>query len=309
MKEWFVKGRVSLNGMIIQKPHHRLADPRGCLKVGQPPAAVLLAQMPIRIHAQLNLLYIDESLAIVNKGAGLLSVPIENSSQPSALSLLDKYISAGQKPSGRGLSQKSLLTTLPVHRLDQFTSGVLCFAMNPTARESLVKQVRNHSFIREYQALVDGIPHKRRGTWRSWFQLDEAGMEQTVFDEPTAGATEAVSHFEIIDTIAWPGVKRQDVQTVCKLRLRLQSGLRHQLRIHASRAGVPILGDRHYHPDYKKALEGKGGMPHNCKRQALHASSLGFVHPVTGKTRRFHCKFPRDLLTVETALKAKGRQK
>ncbi|MFU8848028.1 MAG: RluA family pseudouridine synthase [Opitutales bacterium] len=307
LKEWFAHGRVQLDDQPLTKPHLRLEDPGARLRMGEPVAGakVFFKSMPTRIHAQVNLLYIDSSLAIVNKGPGLLSVPLAGKEQPSALSLLQGYLQGkGASELKRNRVKHQALTPLPVHRIDQYTSGLLCFAMNPEAREHLVKQVRGHSFIREYLALGDGKLATRKGSWRSWFKLDEQGMEQAVFDEPTEGATEAISHYEVLDSISWP-TGRGEEHTVSRLRLRLQTGLKHQLRIHAARAGVPLLGDRFYHPDFKKAAVEKAGPPYGCKRQALHASSIGFIHPETGKTKRFSCKFPRDLAELEETLRAK----
>ena len=307
LKEWFAHGRVQLDGEVVTKPHLRLTDPGERLTMGkaQPAAKVFFKRMPTRIHAQVNLLYIDNSLAIVNKGPGLLSVPLPGKDQPSALTILETYLQGkGAAELDRNRVNRRALTPLPVHRLDQYTSGLLCFAMNATAREHLVKQVRDHSFIREYLALGDGHLQQRRGTWRSWFKLDREGMHQAVFDEPTEGATEAVSHYEIVDRINWP-TKDGKQHSICRLRLRLKTGLKHQLRIHAARAGVPLLGDRHYHPDFKKAAENNTGQPYGCKRQALHASSIGFVHPETSKTKRFSSKFPRDLIALEEDLRRK----
>lgn len=308
LKEWFAQGRVRLDGQVVSKPHLTLEQPGDRLRLedtGSLSSKVLFKRMPCRIHAQVNLLYIDDSLAIVNKGAGLLSVPLPEQSQPSALSLLDRYLeSRAGGPSDRRSPARARPRPLPVHRLDQYTSGLLCFAMNPQAREHLVKQVREHSFIREYLALGDGSPDQRKGVWRSWFKLDEAGMEQSVYDEPTEGATEAISHYEVLDAFTWP-VGRGDMHTVSRLRLRLETGLKHQLRIHAARGGVPLLGDRTYHPDFRAAAEQDTGAPYGCRRQALHASSIGFVHPETGKTTRFSCKFPQDLQELEQSLREK----
>lgn len=302
LKEWFANGRVSLDGEVITKPHLRFTDPGDRLTMGKVQAAtrVFAKRMPLRLHAQVNLLYIDNSLAIVNKGAGILSVPGgPDETQNSALKVLEKYL-AGQAPAGK---KTDIPKPLPVHRLDQYTSGLLCFAMYPAARDHLVKQVRSHSFLREYLALGDGALEEPRGQWKCWFKLDEAGLEQTVYDEPTPGATEAISDYEVLDTINWKA--GGDSRTVSRLRLRLKSGLKHQLRIHAARAGVPLLGDRHYHPDYKMAADAGSTPPHGCKRQALHASSIGFIHPETGKTKRFSSKFPRDLAELEATLRAK----
>lgn len=308
LKEWFAHGRVQLDGVVITKPQLRLSNPGNRLTMGEAPATarVFFKRMPTRIHAQVNLLYIDESLAIVNKGAGLLSVPLPEQDQPSALRLLERYLRGkGSVELDRNKVERDKLTPLPVHRLDQYTSGLLCFAMNPTARESLVKQVREHTFLREYLALCDGQLDQTRGTWRSWFSLDDTGMHQKVASEPFEGATEAISHYQVVDSFSWP-TRDGRTQTISRLRLRLETGLKHQLRIHAAEAGVPLLGDRHYHPDFVKASKSKMKPPYGCTRQALHASSIGFVHPETGKTRRFNSKFPRDLAEIESDLRAKA---
>ncbi|MEM1223481.1 MAG: RluA family pseudouridine synthase [Verrucomicrobiota bacterium] len=298
LKEWITRGRIQIDGQVVLKPHHRCPDPGNRLSIGQPTTAAVLplGSMPTRIHAQVNLLYIDQSLAIINKGPGLLSVPLPDKDQPSALNILESYLQ------NKGPSQQ---VPLPVHRLDQYTSGLLCFAMNPSARQHLVKQVRDHSFLREYLALADGKLEQKKGDWQSWFTLDEEGMHQKVARKKSDGATEAISNYEVIDEISWP-TRDGKTHIVSKLRLRLKTGLKHQLRIHAARAGAPLLGDRHYHPDFKKAAEKSLGPPHGCKRQALHASSLGFIHPETGKTRRFNSKFPRDLAQIEENLRAKS---
>lgn len=310
LKDWFAKGRIQLDGVVLKKPHEKMTDPGGRLSMGERPPPVFFRNMPTRIHAQANLLYIDSSLAIVNKGAGLLSVPVPGSSQVSALTVLEKFLQgkgAAELDNQKGVHRKRLIP-LPVHRLDQYTSGIICFAMNPKARESLVRQVRDHTFLREYLAIGDGKLDRRRGEWRSWFRLDEEGMYQTVFETEEEGTTEAISRFEVVEEYSWPTAVKVELHTVSKLRLRLETGLKHQLRIHAANAGVPLLGDRHYHADYKSAIENKGGMPYGVQRQALHASSLGLVHPETGKMRRFTCKFTRDLADLEQMLRAKSAE-
>ena len=307
LKEWFACGRITINGKVITKPHLRFTNPGKALKMT--PALgrrkVLSRRMPVRIHAQVNLLYIDEALAIVNKGPGLLSVPLPGKHQPSALSVLKLYLQdKGTQTSKRNAMDSHAFTPLPVHRLDQYTSGLLCFAMHPEAREHLIKQVRDHSFLREYLALGDGKLRQRKGLWKNWLRLDEQGMKQFAFDVPTKSAVEATSLYEVIDEITW-STKDGRKHTVSRLRLRLQTGLKHQLRIHAAQAGIPLLGDRHYHPDFKKAADAGAGPPYGCKRQALHASSIGFIHPDTGKMKRFNSKFPRDLTIIEEALREK----
>jgi 23S rRNA pseudouridine1911/1915/1917 synthase len=307
VKEWFAKGKVKLDGETLTKGHITMSDPGERLGMGEAAPPVFFRHMPMRIHAQLNLLYIDSSLAIVNKGPGLLSISLPESNQPSAMSLLDGFLQGkGAEELDRQKVNRKRLTALPVHRIDQYTSGLLCFAMNEKAREDLIRQVKDHTFLREYLALGDGKLDVKKGEWKSWFRLDEHGLTQTVFDQETEGATLATSTYEVVDEISWPTSVKGEQHTVSRLRLRLDSGLKHQLRIHAAKAGVPLLGDRRYHPDFKKAAEDGRNMPYGCKRQALHASSLGFIHPVTGKMRHFNCKFARDLADIEDELRRKA---
>ena len=94
LKEWFAHGRIELDGVVIRKPHLPLRNPEGRLLLGSTDGSpkVFFKHMPTRIHAQVNLLYIDSALAIVNKGPGLLSVPLSGQDQPSALTILEKYL-------------------------------------------------------------------------------------------------------------------------------------------------------------------------------------------------------------------------
>ena len=307
LKEWFANGRIELDGAVIRKPHLPLRNPKGRLLLGSTDGSpkVFFERMPTRIHAQVNLLYIDSALAIVNKGPGLLSVPLSRQDQPSALTILEKYLQGiGSVELNQNRIERNKIKPLPVHRLDKYTSGLLCFAMNQQAREKLVRQVREHSFLREYIGLGDGALTQRKGTWRSWFKLDKEGMHQTVYSKPCEGASEAVSTYQVVDTIEWP-TRDGRTHVISRLRLRLETGLKHQLRIHAAHANTPLLGDRHYHPDYIKAVKAGTSMPHGLKRQALHASSIGFIHPDSGETRRFNSKFPRDLSQLEESLRAR----
>src|SRR5437667_5384234 len=170
-KQWILAGRVSVNGVVIRKPHQTIADPGDTLELGDRHASTLACGSGWRIHPRVSLLYLDSALAIVNKGPGLISVPAPNCDL-SALSILADFLAGRLKAQDRGRSGKTLppayrkLQPLPVHRLDQYTSGVFCIALNPTAREKLIEQLRAHTMKREYVAYVEGRPPTPRGTWR-----------------------------------------------------------------------------------------------------------------------------------------------
>jgi 23S rRNA pseudouridine1911/1915/1917 synthase len=180
--------------------------------------------------------------------------------------------------------------------LDQYTSGLLCIALNDDARRHLIKQLRSHDFLREYIAYGDGDVSAASGTWRNHLQLDERGYDQTLQDAPTEETTEAVTHYQVEEVYAR--------HHVTKLRIRLETGLKHQIRIQAAAHEVPLIGDRIYHPSTQKAVAKKGAkLPYGFTRQALHAAMIGIIHPTSGKKVKFQSRIPGDMQMLEERLR------
>src|SRR5664279_4890820 len=146
-KQWILAGRVSVNGVVIRKPHQTIADPGETLELRGRHATTLACGSGWQIHPRVTLLYLDAALAIVNKGPGLISVPAA-AGDLSALSILADFLSGQLKARDRNVAAKSMppayrrLQPLPVHRLDQYTSGVFCMATNPAARHHLIEQLK-----------------------------------------------------------------------------------------------------------------------------------------------------------------------
>src|SRR5262249_51641484 len=147
--------------------------------------------------------------------------------EPSALNILADFVSGRRKDQDPRFAHPPLprewlrLEPLPVHRLDQYTSGLFCLAMNPTARAHLIEQVRNHTMTREYIAFVEGKPLTSVGTWRNWLRLSADQTRQCIVKGPrseseAAAVQEALTHFEIMAQYALRGGL-----FVSKLRLRL----------------------------------------------------------------------------------------
>ena len=185
----------------------------------------------------------------------------------------------------------------PVHRLDQYTSGLLCIAFNEEARHSLIKQLRSHDFLREYIAYADGVTSEATGTWRNYLRLDETGYEQQLLLSNEDGATEALTHYRVEDSYSR--------HHVSKLRIRLETGLKHQIRIQAAAYNMPLIGDRIYHEGTQKVVGRKGAkLPYGFKRQALHASTIGMRHPRNGRELKFQSNIPGDMQELEARLQA-----
>jgi 23S rRNA pseudouridine1911/1915/1917 synthase len=311
-KQWILAGRVSVNGEILRKPHQEISDPGDTLELLDRHATTLACGSGWQIHPRVALLYLDSALAIVNKGPGLLSVPAPNSGL-SALSLLADFLAGRLKALERGVAGRSLppayrkLQPLPVHRLDQYTSGVFCIAMNPVARGHLIEQLKAHTMQREYVAFVEGRSPTPQGTWRQWLQLSEDEMRQHIVSEAEAKASldeaqEAITHYEVV--AEYPLADGRGY--VSKFRLRLETGRKHQIRIQAANAGLPLVGDRTYHPNYRDEVH--AGSRIDFPRQALHAEVLTLEHPDRPGTRlRWTAQFPKDLRQLEAALQC-GRR-
>jgi 23S rRNA pseudouridine1911/1915/1917 synthase len=312
-KQWIVAGRVSVNGVIIRQPNHGIPDPGDALELLDRRATALdCGPGGWQIHPRVALLYLDAALAVVNKGPGLLSVSAEPDDL-SALSILADFLAGKLLARDRGVAGRSLppayrrLQPLPVHRLDQYTSGVFCMAVNPVARQHLIDQLQAHTMKREYVAYVEGRPSQPKGTWRNWLRLRDDELRQFVISEQEAKAAgdeavEAITHYEVIEVFTMRGGR----EVVTKLRLRLETGRKHQIRAQAAFAGLPLLGDRTYHPKYH------GDAPKTSRfdfpRQALHAETLSLDHPEQeGVRMTWTAALPKDMRELEASLRYAGR--
>jgi 23S rRNA pseudouridine1911/1915/1917 synthase len=308
-KQWILAGRVSVNGVVIRKPHHPIADPGDALELRARHATTLACGSGWQIHPRVSLLYLDSALAIVNKGPGLISVPAADGDL-SALSILADFLAGRLKAQDRSVAGKSLppayrrLQPLPVHRLDQYTSGVFCIATSPAARHHLIEQLKAHTVKREYVAFVDGRPSAPKGVWRQWLQLSRDELRQQVLSETQARvagseAREAITHYEVITEYPIAGGTR----FVTKLRLRLETGRKHQIRVQAASAGLPLLGDRTYNPSVRGTDASTTRI--DFPRQALHAENLTLEHPDQPGTRMsWTAELPKDLRQLENDLRS-----
>jgi 23S rRNA pseudouridine1911/1915/1917 synthase len=307
-KQWILAGRVSVHGVVMRKPHEAIADPGDALELLDRHATTLDCGSGWHIHPRVSLLYLDSAVAVVNKGPGLISVPAANCDL-SALSILADFLSGKLKARDRSVAGRSLppayrkLELLPVHRLDQYTSGVFCIAANPGARHHLIEQLKAHTVKREYVAYVEGRASAPKGTWRNWLQLSRDELRQFVLSaaqskDSTGEAQEAITHYEVMAEYALAGGKG----FITKLRLRLETGRKHQIRVQAANAGLPLIGDRTYNPAYRGKDHGSAAI--QFPRQALHAEVLSLEHPEqAGRRMSWRAELPKDLRQLEHALR------
>ncbi|MGU7780648.1 RluA family pseudouridine synthase [Burkholderia sp. PU8-34] len=231
----------------------------------------------------LDIVYEDDALVVINKPAGLVVHPAAGNWSGTILNgLLHRYGDAAA-----GLPRAGI-----VHRLDKETSGLMVVARTLAAQTDLVRQLQARTVKRRYFALVWGtMPDE--GTIDAPIGRDP--RERTRMAVVTgASGKPARTHFRTVDTCMW---QRQPVSAI---QCDLETGRTHQIRVHCSHVGHPLLGD----PVYGRA-RGKRSvqpLPDGFARQALHAWRLGLVHPVTGRTMQWRCPLPDDMTALVEAL-------
>jgi 23S rRNA pseudouridine1911/1915/1917 synthase len=228
----------------------------------------------------LDIVFEDDRLLVVNKPAGLLTVPLD---EPTDEPSLAEAVTAHWRSHGkRG--------ALVVHRIDRDTSGLVVFAKDDESWRKLKQQFLRRTPERIYLAIVEGRPAPPTGTWSDWLRWDGRALRQRVTRPGAEGAIEAVTHYATSETFAFATL----------LELRLETGRQHQIRVQAWRHGHPLLGER----DYRDADR---GAPTEFARQALHARQLAFEHPHTGRGVRFEAAVPDDFRHLLRRLRAADR--
>lgn len=231
----------------------------------------------------LDIVYEDDALVVIKKPAGLVVHPAAGNWSGTILNgLLHRYGDAAA-----GLPRAGI-----VHRLDKETSGLMVVARTLAAQTDLVRQLQARTVKRRYFALVWGaMPDE--GTIDAPIGRDP--RERTRMAVVTgASGKPARTHFRTVDTCLW---QRQPVSAI---QCDLETGRTHQIRVHCSHVGHPLLGD----PVYGRA-RGKRSvapLPGGFARQALHAWRLGLVHPVTGSAMQWRCPLPDDMTALVEAL-------
>ncbi len=237
----------------------------------------------------LNIVYEDDSLLIVNKEAGMVVHPAHSNWSGTLVNALAYHLQ-NLPTSQNGAGRPGL-----VHRIDKDTSGLLVIAKTETVMSHLAKQFYDHSIERTYYALVWGEVKEDVGRIENYLgrsMKDRRIVE--VYEDETQGK-KAITHYEVLKRMRY----------VTLIKCNLETGRTHQIRAHMKHLGHPLFNDAMYGGD--KVLKGTNFTKYkqfveNCfkmmPRQALHAKSLGFVHPDTNKTIFFEADLPADFAAV-----------
>ncbi|TRX58713.1 RluA family pseudouridine synthase [Fulvivirga sp. M361] len=237
----------------------------------------------------LNIVFEDEHLLVVNKEAGMVVHPAYQNWTGTLVNALTYHFQ--NLPEMEGNDGRPGL----VHRIDKDTSGLLVIAKSELAMTGLAKQFFDHSIERTYYALVWGIPEPEKGTITINLGRSPKDRRVTMAFEDDSIGRHAITHYETI----------QDLRYVALVKCNLETGRTHQIRAHMKYLGHPLFNDATYGGD--RILKGTQfskfkSFVDNCfriiPRQALHAKSLGFIHPVTKKRMQFSSELPEDMREV-----------
>ena len=238
----------------------------------------------------LDIVYEDDTVLVVNKPAGLVVHPGHGNYTGTLVNALAWHFR--NNPDYDVNDPRMGL----VHRIDKDTSGLLVVAKTPDAKTHLGRQFFNKTTKREYVAVVWGIPEPEKGTITGNIARNPKDrLQMAVFPPDSEIGKHAVTHYEVIERLNYVSV----------VKCVLETGRTHQIRVHMMHTGHPLLNDARYGGD--EILRGTTSAKyrqfvHNCfdvcPRQALHARTLGFVHPVTGEEMFFSTPIPPDMAAM-----------
>ena len=273
-RAWIDTGKVYIDG-------NRATDP-GRLVVRGERLELRMSAPKAQPASELNreaIVYFDDDIVVVNKPPGLMTVPHPASSEPLTLDRLVTALLRSLDPNTR----RTRDTVGVVHRIDKETSGLVVFTRNFPAMQALSEQFRQHSIQRRYLALAHGTMANR--IIRSRLVRDAGlGIRGSVAPGRVnktgeALGREAITRVKLLEKLNGASL----------VECRLETGRTHQIRIHLSEAGHPILGESVYIRDYKGPI-----IP--APRVMLHALQLGFLHPSTGERVQWEQPLPKDFV-------------
>ncbi|MFC4222182.1 RluA family pseudouridine synthase [Flagellimonas marina] len=275
------EGHIWVNGSIVKQNYKVKAGDEVKVLFEHPPYEFLLTPENI----PLNIVYEDDALLVVNKPAGMVVHPGHGNYSGTLINALVYHFD--------NLPNNSSERPGLVHRIDKDTSGLLVIAKTETAMTHLAQQFFEKSSEREYVALVWGNVEEDEGSVEGHIARNPKNrLQMMVFPDGEEGK-EAVTHFKVLERLGY----------VTLVSCRLETGRTHQIRVHMKYIGHTLFNDERYGGDkilkgttftkYKQFVENAFKI---LPRQALHAKTLGFEHPVTGEFMRFDSELPEDMV-------------
>jgi 23S rRNA pseudouridine1911/1915/1917 synthase len=280
-------GMITVNGNPV-KANHKIkpGDELVVFSDSSPESTdIVPEEMP------LNIFYEDDDILLINKPAGMVVHPGSGNYTGTLVNGVAWYL----QQKNPGVSENTLPRFGLVHRIDKNTSGLLLMAKTDRALQHLAKQFFNHTIERKYVALVWGNVEEEEGTIEAHVGRNPRYRKQFEAFPDGEHGKEAITHYKVLERFHY----------VTMVECVLETGRTHQIRVHMKHIGHTLFADDHYGGDrilkgtiytkYKQFVENCFAL---CHRQALHAKTLGFTHPVTGERMFFECEMPGDMEAV-----------
>ncbi len=256
-------GRIELDGELCDEPGREVA-------LDAPVAFFPNRPQARKVAGRLRVLHEDPHVLIVDKPAGLLTQPTPAHERDTLVSRATRYLSI--RHGGR--------TFLGVvHRLDKDTTGALALARSPEAIRAFQRLFRDHDIERQYLAVVEGSPHRESGTIEKALVTDRGDLRRGVARHEGEGKR-AVTHYRVVERFG---------PVASLIACWLETGRTHQIRIHMAELGHPVVGEQVYRPRNQPSCKAR------FHRQALHAQTLGFVHPILGHEVKVEAPVATDM--------------
>lgn len=278
LKEWILAGHVTVDGLVVDKAREKMFG-------GEQIAIDTEIEGEVRFKAQdlpLNIVYEDDDILVINKPAGFVVHPGAGNPDGTVLNALLHHCPQLDVVPRAGI----------VHRLDKDTTGLMVVAKTIAAQTNLVEALQAREITREYEAIANGImtagglvdePIGRHATKRTHMAVTFSGRP-------------SITHYRVMEKF----------RLHTRLRLRLETGRTHQIRVHMAHITHPLVGDPVYggrpRPP-KNASEELREILRQFKRQALHAAMLSLFHPITGEQMTWHADVPEDMVALAEMLR------
>lgn len=278
LKDWIVAGNVSIDDKIVTKPREKMFG-------GEDVIIDATIEAELRFEPQdlpLNIVYEDDDIIVINKPAGFVVHPGAGNPDGTVLNALLHYCRQLELVPRAGI----------VHRLDKDTTGLMVVAKTIAAQTNLVESLQRREITREYEAITNGImtagglvdePIGRHATKRTHMAVTFSGRP-------------SITHYRVLE--------KYRLHT--RIRLRLETGRTHQIRVHMAHISHPLVGDPTYggrpRPP-KNATPALLDILRNFKRQALHAAMLSLYHPISGELMTWYADLPDDFVALVACLK------
>lgn len=278
LKEWILAGHVTVNGDVLTKAREKMYGGETIIIETEVEAEERFAPQDI----PLNIVYEDDDILVINKPAGLVVHPGAGNPDGTVLNALLHYCPQVDVVPRAGI----------VHRLDKDTTGLMVVAKTIAAQTNLVESLQAREITREYEAIASGLmtaggvvdePIGRHATKRTHMAISHSGRP-------------SVTHYRVMEKF----------RLHTRLRLRLETGRTHQIRVHMAHITHPLVGDPVYggrpRPP-KNATQDLRDVLKAFKRQALHAAMLSLFHPITGEQMTWHAEIPEDMVALTNILR------